>query len=1712
MAELKQLFSKRKFIKSQLTRFKTYVNTFTESFHITEADILQLEFRLSKAEPLIDEFNTVQLNIQLLITAEAEDDSDDCELFETTYFEIITTAKHLISNSLSHTQIQSSSNQSNDSNVKSNVKYNVKLPIIKLQLFDGSYDQWMLFYDTFNSLIHSSNSISNIEKFHYLRSSLKGDALNVIHSLETSSENYEIAWQLLKDRYENKRLITIFHVKSLFNLSTIFKESYLELRNLLDLVNKHLRALKVLNQPTEYWDTLLIHIISDKLDSKTRREWESLKLNGEMPTMLELFEFLKTKCQQLEIIDSTRPVFKPQPNQRSKHIKSYVALDVKKLCSFCKGSHAIFNCQEFFKLSIKTRIEEAKKLSICLNCLNKGHYSNNCKSIISCKKCGKRHHTLLHLINQAQSDASEQHLVTVSNHTIEQNETQVLLSTAYVQVSDIQGEIHECRVLLDSGSQSSFITDQLCNHLQLKKVKFKIAVKGISESQMNIKYATKIHLQSRHNNFKTILNCLVVPTITGNIPSISFERSKIKLPQNITLADPTFNEAGKIDMLLGANIFWQLLCIGQIRLGKNQPIIQKTHLGWVVSGAFNSNLENQKTTTVCHCESHENIDELISKFWDLEECKPTRFYSAEEQTCETHFMQTHTRDTNGRFIVRIPLKETASNLGDSKQIAIKRFHLLEKRLAKDNNLKLAYSGFIKEYEDLKHMSNITNHVKNDDFKTAYYLPHHAVWNPNSTTTRLRVVFDGSAKTTNGNSFNDIQMIGPTIQDDLISIIMRFRKHKYVMTADITKMYRQVLVHEEDRSMQRILWRPDISQPINCYELNTITYGTASAPFLAIRCLQQLAHENAEQYPVASSVILHDFYVDDLLTGTETVEEAVTLRNEVTGILESGGFMLRKWVSNNPRILKDKVLDSSNDVLILGDHEVIKTLGVTWQASSDTIKYNIKNCDDTKSVTKRNILSSIAQIFDPLGLLGPTTIIAKIILQRLWQYRLSWDESIPNDLYTQWIQFKNQLHILNKISIPRHVICNNPIKIQLHGFCDASEMAYGACIYIKSLDILGNSQIKLLCAKTRVAPLKTTTIPRLELCGALLLSRLVQKVVNSLNISFDEHFYWCDSTIVLAWINTSASQLKTFVANRIAEIQSLTNLKNWNHVISGDNPADLLSRGVNPNNLIKSNIWWNGPIWLSMNTNEWPINNGIHKTLEILPNNELRKTKLISNFHLTVEFNLIQRYSTLSKLQRVVAYCLRFKKNASQQKEFRQLGPLILNELNDSLMCLIKFAQQQAMFHDIQSLLTNKRVNSKSKLLNLNPFIDSQGIIRVGGRLQKSNFSYEKKHPIILPSKHTLSDLIVKHEHIRLLHAGPQALLSSIRENYWPLSGRNLIRKIVHNCVHCFKIKPRHMDYLMGNLPQSRVMPARPFLSCGVDYAGPFLIKDRKGRGCKTIKSYVCLFICFSTKAIHLELVTDLTTETFLNALRRFFSRRGKCLHIYSDNATNFLGAKNELLQLHNFLKENNNFIQVQSSNEGVNWHFIPPNSPHFGGLWEAGVKSIKYHLKRVISNALLTFEQFYTVLLQIEACVNSRPLHPLSNDPNDLLPLTPAHFIIGEKLTTIPDQNMLEIPENRLSQYQRLQNLLQHFWTRWSKEYIAELQVRTKWRKQGLQNLKPGTLVIIKEDNVPPMQWHLGRVMELHSGKDNICRTVTVKTTCGEYKRPVTKLCALPIE
>ncbi|XP_059055493.1 uncharacterized protein LOC131849430 [Achroia grisella] len=958
MTEEKELIKKRGSFKGRLTAFINYLHTLTDE-PLSLSDARELQLRMGKIESLYEQYDQVQLRLECIVDNSEEQFKERSD-FESQYFKAIAKAQ-----GLQNVNVETMSNMGSDGGTRASNNHKlVRLPTIQLPRFSGSYDDYLEFRDTFTSLIHNNDEIDEVNKFHYLRASLEGSAAVVIQSVEFSSSNYAVAWKLLCDRFDNKRLLIQNHVSSLFNVEAITKESSANLKRLIDQVNKNLRALESLGH--------------------------------------------------------------------------FANLCKRPGCKICKRRH-------------NTLIHAAND-----------HHIRNENRVVS---------ETTHLASSSTTAASDNVTLAANMSSYNKIQCDVLLSTALVKLYDKNNHEHIVRAILDSGSTSSLMTERLCRQLNLETCQVDKSIMGVNNATLRVGKTCHVHMTSLNNSFSSELQCYVLPSITSNVPGHEINISNIDIPTDISLADPTFFVPADVDILIGADLFWDLVGTRRIILGKKKPVLCETRLGWIISGPIFSHHDTIMHLNDIKCNfnkidssaSHD-LDDIradLTRFWQLEEICSKSNYFPEERMCEEHFVANTTRLDDGRFCVRIPLKHDSSVLGNSFHRAEHCLFSLERRLTSNLELRDMYSNFMTEYKSLGHMSE---YKQPEVDEKEYFIPHHGVMRDSSTSTKLRVVFNASSPTTSGVSYNDIQMIGPTVQDDLISILLRFRQHKYVLSADVEKMYRQIIVHPSDRHLQQILWRSNVAEPITKFILNTVTYGTSSAPFLATRCLKQLGIDCKDDK--ISEIIQHDFYVDDLLTGGNDLAEVQVIRKQVTNVLASACMPLRKWKSNNPMIDPQDVQASSFD-LNIGSDEPNKLLGLSWHTDSDELCFPISSLVPNGN-TKRDILSMIARIFDPLGLLAPCIINMKILLQQLWIKKLAWDEPLTDDINRHWNYIRKTLPLLNDLRVPRIVICDSCKSSELHVFSDASERAYGACIYLRSVSTSGEVMVRLLMAKSRVS--------------------------------------------------------------------------------------------------------------------------------------------------------------------------------------------------------------------------------------------------------------------------------------------------------------------------------------------------------------------------------------------------------------------------------------------------------------------------------------------------------------------------------------------------------------------------------------------------------------------------------------------------------------------
>lgn len=1314
-----------------------------------------------------------------------------------------------------------------------------------------------------------------------------------------------------------------------------------------------------------------------------------------------------------------------------------------------------------------------------------------------------------------------------------------LLATACIRFKFGDKYTRKLRAICDPGSQLNIISATIVDEFKITRTASSVGLRAINGLPTRAK--GEVQLQLWHN-YRDEVVCdskfVIIPNELPDHPIVTFHPDPFPRLRIYELADQQYFKHGKVDILLGVGLMSRQIKEG-IKHNSLGLLAQNTSFGWIVSGGDEvSDVNRQPIVGIV---AKDELRHAIQKLWEIDEMDERRL-STDDEYCERHFDSTVVHE-NKRYSVLMPLKPDAE-LGNSRNKALQRFYALENRFKRDPEFKEKYVKFMDEYLRLNHMCPAS---PLDPNQLHCYLLHHGV----AFESKPRVVFSGKDQTTNGSSLNDIQFTGPRLQKDLMDIVMNFRIGQCAMTADICKMFRQIKLQKSQWDLQRILWRTDPNQPIRDYWLTVVTYGLRSSPYLAVKTLQQCASDNAKEYPIAAKVALKDFYVDDLLTSTDTVEQAVMLKKELIQLLDQGGLELAKWRSNIAQLLTEE-----EDWKTIEMPDNVSVLGLKWDYKQDEFCFEFEPRTQPDVITKRYITSEAAKNFDPQGWVAPKTLEAKLFIQEAWRAGSDWDKPLPSELQQKWKAFYEDLTVINQLRIPRWLKISALSEVQLHLFTDASGKAYGVAAYVR-VKTDNKWKAQLLCSRSKVAPLKKLTIPRLELCAVDLSCKLINKIRGIDRFKIAQLFVWTDSEIVLHWTRKDSNSLQPFVANRVANILKVVTPGQIRHIKSEQNPVDVLSRGTTMKELLTNQLWWNGPKMLCQEMDDWPewsmskcsteVETQIESECKKVPVAKLGPLVLLTVATEGDDMELIKRISSIDKLCRVTAYVLRFcllclgplRKRKEEEDNFVasakeqlvaqlvdeigkghkidvtvedgkqiQIAQLSVKEISNAMNYWIIASQKDSFPVEYEALARNKEIPKSSRLRMLTPWMDEYGILRITGRLANSELPLNQRRPIILDYKSDLAKRLVVKAHKELLHGGVQMCTQYLRQKYWILQGRRLLRSTVKTCMKCCRYREETRTQLMADIPSYRLQPAPAFHHCGVDFAGPLELKH--GRN-STVKAYISVFVCMVTKAVHLELVSSLHSDSFLKALHRFINlRAGAVRHMYSDNGRNFVGADRALQEAAEEWQDAAvmKFLQTRS----IDWHYNPPYAPHQGGLWEAAVKSMKHHLKRICQKQLYTYEDMSTLLTKITACLNSRPLTPMSDDPADLSILTPGHFLAGQPILAPYEPLLADVPLNRLSSWQKLQKIQQEFWDRWQKEYLSEQQRRNKWADRN-RSLKVEDMVIVKQDNVPACEWVLGRVVEVFpSKKDDLVRTCKVRTAKGTIVRAITQLCLLPLD
>ncbi|XP_064621732.1 uncharacterized protein LOC135484315 [Lineus longissimus] len=1642
----------------------------------------------------------------------------------------------------------------------------LQLPKVDLMTFDGDPLRYWLFIRAFENSV-DRDLIDDSVKLSRLLRYCTGKARQVIEccAVKDPTEGYKLARKLLKDRFGSDFVVSQAWVNRIVNRKQAKGPE--AIRDLADDLKNCVETLTAMKQLDRLNDSYLVQIV-ERLPQYLQNRWKRVvqkirKTKDDRPSqgnpgIKDLLQLISEaaeeendpvfgKCGAKE--SKTESNHKSNNKQRPGHGSAFsIQTDtgyqgssgdkprVPK-CLVCKEAHHVTACEIFKKMTQNERWVTVRDNKVCKNCLKGPHFASNCRNPPACKVsgCGNKHNTLLHL------DGAPAPKSRADGHDVQEKKADVkpqparsnatVLSTGAginriaspiipVKVKGIGGNEEVITyAMLDNCSTATLCTESLATKLGLKG---KTAITELTT------------IERKDSRFETTIYGLEVADLDGKevitLPHV-FSKSNLNVrPNDIKPSDlndlPHLQgldiltvDTDKVDLLIGQDVPEALVPL-EVKSHDDDPrrvpYAVRTALGWTLNGPFGENGRTDERHSCHFINNDTSLQQQVERFWKLDNLGDGTGLSMDDRKVVDLWDRTAVLQ-DGHYTLPIPFKQRPPNLPDNYSMAKKRLESLGRRFQKDATLHERYNTEFKTLLEEGYAELVPDEEISRKDGMVWYLPHHPVLNPKKPE-KTRIVFDCAAKH-RGTSLNENVLQGPDLTNKLIGVLLRFRQEKVGFTSDVRAMFNQVRVEKDHRDVLRFLYfdEGDITKAPRIYRMRTHIFGGVWSPSAANYALKKTAADNASDFPPETAeTVNRSMYVDDVLGSKVNDPEAIVLATSLREMLKRGGMDVIKWASNSRVLLKAipnsdlamgmKDLDLDSDGL-----PTERALGMVWDVEQDTFRPCITTQD--RPMTRRGVLSILSSVYDPLGLVSPFVLKARTIFQDLCREKLGWDDGMSQHQQQQWNRWLEDLPKLENFSVPRCLRSEDQDTVvhnQLHHFSDASEGGFGATSYLRQEDIYGRVHCALVMTKAKLTPLKTTTIPRLELTAAVEAVKLDKLLRSELEIPLCESVFWTDSMIVLYYIRNKTKRYQTFVANRVAKIHESTVPTQWRHVPTDQNPADDVSRGMTADELIGSgnDRWRNGPEFLKQQETQWPKEPIVIETegmIEVKPEVKVYATNPTQDGGQQAISTMINHYSCWYRLKKGIAWMLRLKKVLHQKVKNKDIPGqvamtpprrgLTVDELLEAEQEVLKFVQKKA-FGDIQA-------NFKTcKLKKLNPVLDSDGILRVGGRLENSNLPDETKHQIILPKKHHVVDLIVRYSHNLTGHSGSERILTEVRQKFWIIKGRLAVRRNNTKCLHCRKRNVKPMIQQMADLPSDRVAsPRAAFCHVGLDYFGPFQVK----RGRSMVKRYGCIFTCLTTRAIHIEVAENLTTDSFINALQRFVSRRGMPIRIRSDNGTNFVGAQKELKKA---IREwNLSRIEEYMRQREITWVFNPPAASHMGGVWERQIRSVRKVLDGIIKQQNLTDDTLHTMMCLVEAIINGRPLTKLSDDPDDLQPITPNHLLLLRPGTCQPP-GLFDEADLYRRKWKQVQYLADLFWRRWTKEYLTALQERQKWCHAS-QNLKPDDLVLIVDDNAHRNSWLLGRVIETYPGKDNLVRSAKIKTHHNELTRPVTKLCLL---
>ena len=1414
------------------------------------------------------------------------------------------------------------------------------LPRITRPTFDGDYLQFRPFMDQFTATVHDRD-ISDVHKFTYLQSALRGPAREAIRGISCTAENYKSAMTILTERFGDPSLLISLYSDKLMHLPSLKTNSVVAFRDLLTSFESCLREIIQLTKDLLYSSgssdpatsaaslhgLLLAPLLTGKLPRASQLEWARRARSPKEKFDLDsLLSFAKSEVEALEALSTTESsatassakVRNAPPAPRPTAAVSSLRI-APILCKFCESDHhSPFKCKFFMNMNVERRNELVRQHSLCFNCLG-NHHLKECRSSLRCRQCDRQHHTLLHRdysvarpqpVCSASADSAPITSTSVNCVSPDYNPQRLsILQTARVRVKGVKRPV---RILLDSGSEESYVTQALVRDsapqfIDQRPRQFETF--GGSRSDPVDCPTYQLHLSSLYCDHWVGAKLITVPVIcspTRTLPRSQFQELCKRFP-GLPFADEE-SENLDIDILLGMDAIPQII-LHEDRVFRYQRLtLTSTIFGYVIGGSIASTAPNVSLASVAKSLRASSCLDQISRLWEID-CIGIEPPAKKAPLPKPHH--------NGeRYEMSLPWLDDRRPSMSSNQANLRNNSF--RRLSSD--VQEQYCRVFEEYHSLKILEPT-------DKEKGNFIPHHAVMQGK----KLRVVYDASAKPWKGPSLNNCLDPGPNLLQQLVFILLQFRAFEYPLVADVEKAFLMVGVTPEDRDFLKIVWIDALGNH-RYSRFTRVPFGLNCGPFLLLTTIRTHLDNLPLEEKSLIKKISDGMYMDDLVTGATSATQLLTLREDCQRIFLEAGMNLREFHST-PSVMSNWT--SATPVSR-------KVLGLTWSPTADSISVSLTLLPAS---TRRQVASSVAQLFDPLGLVSPWTIRLRIFLQSLWKSCHDWDASLtPEDqeLFDSLVEASAG----ESVCIPRHVVSNE--SSQLHVFADASPKAYAAVVYLRT-----NDDTFLLCSRARVAPLKPQmSIPRLELMAALLAIRLLQFVKDVSSIfSTLPAFLYSDSMLVLGWIRKAPSDI--FVRNRVKEILCSTSANDWHHIPGDQNPADVPSRGLCASLLPSCDIWFHGPFPLDINAS---MSSSLIVSSDPPPSvtsNILPQPSMVCIFPL-------ERYGSLRKAARVAAWVKRFIRNLSSRRKI--YNDLSLEEEDEGNLLLLRDCQRVCGLKEYAALKGGEDVPCKSPIYDGRPEMDPvRGIIVCNPRNGELPLPW-------LPIPSDLAQLVTLECHHRLYHMGVSSTTYEVRLSYWTRRCRQFVKKVISKCARCKRMQSRRLESPEGELPAFRVEAARPFDKAGLDHFGPLYMRDK-------VKMWVLLFTCSVTRAVHLEAVSSLDVAQTALAVRRFFARRGHSSLFLSDNGRSFTALSRILRGT-------------------LKWNVIPPASPWWGGFWERLIGTIKRSCLKTLGNVSLTHSEFVTTLAELEDIVNRRPLTASLSDDDDCL--TPSHFLHGE--------------------------------------------------------------------------------------------------------------------